>query len=251
MAGYARLKNVLLALQSRRQPLQQGTNRQNLASQKRLLVESLFKDLDTDGSGHLSSLELAQVSLARSRDCGESWYGTCSEETLLSGDNALSLSLLRVARDPSYPSQDPQLVVSASENVLHTKSHPLPPQPRFTNQFRRFLGLQAKPPSEGLPAGVFLRKPVLDASSLSFPTGRCQRGALLVRVSIFDLQPGGPQGLRPVTALHFGIQIPMTQPYRPELFCLWEVLCPPLTGTSLRMPMAPVPRFASAPKAVG
>lgn len=180
MAGYARLKNVLLALQSRRQPLQQGTNRQNLASQKRLLVESLFKDLDTDGSGHLSSLELAQVSLARSGDCGESPYGTYGEETLLSRDNALSLSLLRVARDPSYPSQDPQLVVSTSENVLHTKSHPLPPQPRFTNQFRRFLGLQAKPPSEGLPAGVFLRKPVLDASSLSFPTGRCQRGALLL-----------------------------------------------------------------------
>lgn len=67
MAGYARLKNVLLALQSRRQPLQQGTNRQNLASQKRLLVESLFKELDTDGNGHLSSLELAQVGMAFSR----------------------------------------------------------------------------------------------------------------------------------------------------------------------------------------
>lgn len=64
MAGYARLKNVLLALQSRRQPLQQGTKRQNLASQKRLLVESLFKELDTDGNGHLSSLELAQVGMA-------------------------------------------------------------------------------------------------------------------------------------------------------------------------------------------
>lgn len=168
MAGYARLKNVLLALQSRRQPLQQGTNRQNLASQKRLLVESLFKDLDTDDSGHLSSLELAQVSLACSRDCGGSRYGMCGEETLLSRDNGLSLSLLRVARDPSYPSQ---LVVSTSENVLHTKSHPLPPQPRFTNQFC-FLGLQVKPPSEGLPAGVFLRKPILDALSLSFSTGK-------------------------------------------------------------------------------
>lgn len=104
MAGYSRLKNVLLALQSRRQPLQQGTNRQNLASQKRLLVESLFKDLDTDGSGHLSSLELAQVGLACSRDCGESLYDTCGEETFLGGDNGLSLSLLRIARGPSYPS---------------------------------------------------------------------------------------------------------------------------------------------------
>lgn len=64
MAGYARLKNVLLALQSRRQPLPQGTPRQSLASQKRLLVESLFKDLDADGNGHLGSLELAQVGVA-------------------------------------------------------------------------------------------------------------------------------------------------------------------------------------------
>ncbi|XP_052053322.1 follistatin-related protein 4 isoform X2 [Apodemus sylvaticus] len=63
MAGYARLKNVLLALQSRRQLLPQGTHRQSLASQKRLLVEFLFKDLDTDGNGHLSSLELAQYVL--------------------------------------------------------------------------------------------------------------------------------------------------------------------------------------------
>ncbi|KAL1780314.1 follistatin-related protein 4 isoform X1 [Sigmodon hispidus] len=63
MAGYARLKNVLLALQRRRQPPRQGTSRQNLVSQKRFLVGSLFEDLDTDGSGHLSSLELAQYVL--------------------------------------------------------------------------------------------------------------------------------------------------------------------------------------------
>lgn len=71
MAGYARLKNVLLALQSRRQPLPQGTPRQSLASQKHLLVESLFKDLDADGNGHLGSLELAQVGVAFRWSCGD------------------------------------------------------------------------------------------------------------------------------------------------------------------------------------
>lgn len=64
MAGYARLKNVLLALQTHQRPLQEGENRQDPASQKRLLVESLFKDLDADGNGHLSSSELAQVGTA-------------------------------------------------------------------------------------------------------------------------------------------------------------------------------------------
>ncbi|XP_014649541.1 PREDICTED: follistatin-related protein 4 [Ceratotherium simum simum] len=60
MADYARLKNVLLALQTRLQPLQDGDSRQDPASQKRLLVESLFKDLDADGDGRLSNSELAQ-----------------------------------------------------------------------------------------------------------------------------------------------------------------------------------------------
>lgn len=64
MANYARLKNVLLALQTRLQPLPEGASRQDPASQKRLLVESLFKDLDADGDSHLSSSELAQVSTA-------------------------------------------------------------------------------------------------------------------------------------------------------------------------------------------
>ncbi|XP_051036681.1 follistatin-related protein 4 [Phodopus roborovskii] len=85
MAGYARLKNVLLALQSRRQPLQQGTNRQNLTSQKRLLVESLFKDLDIDGNGHLSSLELAQYVL-KEQDLDGSLKG-CSPGDLLQFDD--------------------------------------------------------------------------------------------------------------------------------------------------------------------
>ncbi|XP_035303277.1 follistatin-related protein 4 isoform X1 [Cricetulus griseus] len=85
MAGYARLKNVLLALQSQRQPFQQGTNRQNLASQKRLLVESLFKDLDRDGNGHLSSLELAQYVL-KEQDLDGSLKG-CSPGDLLRFDD--------------------------------------------------------------------------------------------------------------------------------------------------------------------
>lgn len=63
MADYARLKNVLLAIQTRLQPPQEGDSRQDPASQKRLLVESLFKDLDADGNGHLSSNELAQVGI--------------------------------------------------------------------------------------------------------------------------------------------------------------------------------------------
>lgn len=67
MANYARLKNVLLALQTRLQPLPEGASHpRDPASQKRLLVESLFKDLDADGDGHLSSSELAQVSTASS-----------------------------------------------------------------------------------------------------------------------------------------------------------------------------------------
>ncbi|KAM6222442.1 follistatin-related protein 4 [Rhynchocyon petersi] len=60
MAEYARLKNVLLALQSHRQPVQEGDGGQELASQKRILVESLFKDLDADDNGHLSHSELDQ-----------------------------------------------------------------------------------------------------------------------------------------------------------------------------------------------
>lgn len=61
VADYGRLKNVLLALQAHRRPLPDRDSRQDPASQKRLLVESLFTDLDADGDGRLSSSELAQV----------------------------------------------------------------------------------------------------------------------------------------------------------------------------------------------
>ncbi|KAM6150351.1 follistatin-related protein 4 [Erethizon dorsatum] len=92
MAGYARLKNVLLAIQTRRQPLQGDDHRQDPASQKRLLVESLFKDLDTDGNGHLSSSELAQH-LLKKQDLDGDFLG-CSPDDLLRFDDYNSDSSL-------------------------------------------------------------------------------------------------------------------------------------------------------------
>ncbi|XP_012662579.1 follistatin-related protein 4 [Otolemur garnettii] len=94
MAGYARLKNVLLALQTRLRPPQEGSSRDDPTSQKRLLVESLFKDLDADGSGHLSSSELAQHML-KEQDLDEDLLG-CSPADLLrfddyNSDNSLTL----------------------------------------------------------------------------------------------------------------------------------------------------------------
>ncbi|XP_066244157.1 follistatin-related protein 4 isoform X2 [Saccopteryx leptura] len=85
MADYGRLKNILLALQTRRQPLQKGDSRQDPASQKRLLVESLFKDLDADGDGHLGSSELAQHVL-KGQDLEEDFPG-CSPSDLLRFDD--------------------------------------------------------------------------------------------------------------------------------------------------------------------
>ncbi|XP_049728348.1 follistatin-related protein 4 [Elephas maximus indicus] len=85
MAEYARLKNVLLALQTHLQPLGEGDSKQDLASQKRLLVESLFKDLDADGNGHLSSSELAQH-VMKEQDLNEDFLG-CSLGDLLHFDD--------------------------------------------------------------------------------------------------------------------------------------------------------------------
>ncbi|XP_006065135.3 follistatin-related protein 4 [Bubalus bubalis] len=85
MADYARLKKVLLALQSHLQPLHEGDSRQDPASQKRLLVESLFKDFDADGDGHLSSSELAQHML-KEQDLEEDFLG-CSPGDLLRFDD--------------------------------------------------------------------------------------------------------------------------------------------------------------------
>jgi len=62
MADYSRLKSILLDLQAHRQspPSRPAEDR---ASQKRLLVENMFKHLDINSDGHLSSSELAQVGL--------------------------------------------------------------------------------------------------------------------------------------------------------------------------------------------
>uniref|UniRef100_A0A4W2DAJ9 Uncharacterized protein n=1 Tax=Bos indicus x Bos taurus TaxID=30522 RepID=A0A4W2DAJ9_BOBOX len=85
VADYARLKKVLLALQSRLQPLHEGDSRQDPASQKRLLVESLFKDFDADGDGHLGTSELAQHML-KEQDLEEDFLG-CSPGDLLRFDD--------------------------------------------------------------------------------------------------------------------------------------------------------------------
>lgn len=62
MADYNRLKSILLDLQAHRRSLPSGPA-EDRASQKRLLVEDMFKHLDINGDGHLSSSELAQVGL--------------------------------------------------------------------------------------------------------------------------------------------------------------------------------------------
>uniref|UniRef100_A0A8C3K873 Follistatin like 4 n=1 Tax=Calidris pygmaea TaxID=425635 RepID=A0A8C3K873_9CHAR len=59
MADYSRLKSILLDLQAqRRSP--PSSPAEDRASQKRLLVEDMFKHLDINSDGHLSSSELAQ-----------------------------------------------------------------------------------------------------------------------------------------------------------------------------------------------
>ncbi|XP_025974067.2 follistatin-related protein 4 isoform X1 [Dromaius novaehollandiae] len=60
MADYSRLKSILLDLQAHRQspPSSPAADR---TSQKRSLVEDMFKYLDINSDGHLSSSELAQV----------------------------------------------------------------------------------------------------------------------------------------------------------------------------------------------
>ncbi|XP_054024309.1 follistatin-related protein 4 isoform X2 [Dryobates pubescens] len=60
MADYSRLKSILLDLQAhRRSP--PSSLAEDRVSQKRFLVEDLFKHLDLNSDGHLSSSELAQL----------------------------------------------------------------------------------------------------------------------------------------------------------------------------------------------
>lgn len=79
MADYSRLKNVLLVLQARLQSLEGGDHGQEPASQKRLLVEALFQQLDTNRDGHLDSLELAQVRRPQWDRVGSPFPGHISE----------------------------------------------------------------------------------------------------------------------------------------------------------------------------
>ncbi|KAK2510239.1 hypothetical protein Q9233_017926 [Columba guinea] len=60
MADYSRLKSILLDLQAHRQSPPSSLAEDGV-SQKRFLVENMFKHLDTNSDGHLSSLELAQL----------------------------------------------------------------------------------------------------------------------------------------------------------------------------------------------
>lgn len=62
MADYSRLKSILLDLQAHRQSPPSSPAKDRV-SQKRFLVEDLFKHLDVNSDGHLSSSELAQVGL--------------------------------------------------------------------------------------------------------------------------------------------------------------------------------------------
>ncbi|XP_030139480.4 follistatin-related protein 4 isoform X2 [Taeniopygia guttata] len=59
MADYSRLKSILLDLQARRQSPPSSLAKDR-GAQKRFLIEELFKHLDLNSDGHLSSSELAQ-----------------------------------------------------------------------------------------------------------------------------------------------------------------------------------------------
>ncbi|XP_006888133.1 PREDICTED: follistatin-related protein 4-like [Elephantulus edwardii] len=117
MAEYARLKNVLLALQSHLRPLPEGDSRQDMASEKRLLVESLFKDLDADGNGHLSRSELVQHSM-KEQDLDEDFPG-CSLSDLLRFDDYNSDSSLTL-REFYTAFQVVQLRLAPEERVMVT-----------------------------------------------------------------------------------------------------------------------------------
>ncbi|GAB0195848.1 follistatin-related protein 4 [Grus japonensis] len=60
MADYSRLKSILLDLQAHRQS-PPSSPAEDRVSQKRFLVENMFKHLDINSDGHLSSSELAQL----------------------------------------------------------------------------------------------------------------------------------------------------------------------------------------------
>uniref|UniRef100_A0A7M4EWD2 Follistatin like 4 n=1 Tax=Crocodylus porosus TaxID=8502 RepID=A0A7M4EWD2_CROPO len=83
MADYSRLKNILLDLQAHRQS-KLGNPVEDKTSQKRFLVEDMFKYLDINSDGHLSSSELAQV--VKTDDLEDDFLG-CTLEDLLRFDD--------------------------------------------------------------------------------------------------------------------------------------------------------------------
>ncbi|KAM6299551.1 follistatin-related protein 4 [Aegotheles albertisi] len=83
MADYSRLKSILLDLQAHRQSPPHSLV-QDRASQKRSLVEEMFKRLDMNNDGHLSSSELAQ--LMKKEDLEDDLLG-CTLEDLLRFDD--------------------------------------------------------------------------------------------------------------------------------------------------------------------
>ncbi|XP_014383356.1 follistatin-related protein 4 [Alligator sinensis] len=83
MADYNRLKSILLDLQAHRQS-KLGNPVEDKTSQKRFLVEDMFKYLDINSDGHLSSSELAQ--LVKTDDLEDDFLG-CTLEDLLRFDD--------------------------------------------------------------------------------------------------------------------------------------------------------------------
>ncbi|XP_074695157.1 follistatin-related protein 4 isoform X2 [Strix aluco] len=83
MAEYSRLKSILLDLQAHRQS-PPSSPAEDRVSQKRFLVEDMFKRLDVNSDGHLSSSELAQ--LMKKKDLEDDLVD-CTLEDLLRFDD--------------------------------------------------------------------------------------------------------------------------------------------------------------------
>ncbi|KAL9836133.1 follistatin-related protein 4 isoform 2-T3 [Geothlypis trichas] len=83
MADYSRLKSILLDLQARRHS-PPGSLAKDRPAQKRFLIGELFKRLDLNSDGHLSSSELAQ--LMKKEDLEGDLLG-CTLEDLLQFDD--------------------------------------------------------------------------------------------------------------------------------------------------------------------
>ncbi|XP_069725484.1 follistatin-related protein 4 isoform X3 [Phaenicophaeus curvirostris] len=83
MANYSRLKSILLDLQAHQQS-PPSSPAEDRVSQKRFLVEDMFKHLDINSDGHLSSSELAQ--LMKEEDLGDDLLD-CTLEDLLRFDD--------------------------------------------------------------------------------------------------------------------------------------------------------------------